>query len=562
MSSLTTIFDRAEKLRQLGNLAKAEELLRRIVRQEPAAHAAWHSLGLIAHQCGKLDRATEWVQKAVSLDQDRALYHRNLGELFRLQGQFVQAIASAERAIQLAPDDADAHYNLGIALSDKGRTDDAKEAYRRAIEIDPNHNRAWNNLGACCEQAGDKGAALQAYRNATAIAPDHAEAQNNAGAILSERGKLAEARACFEAAIEAKPDFAEAHHNLSPLKTYTSDDPHLAMLEQLALSAEHLASDIRTRLMFVLGKARDDVGYGCGAFAAYTQGNRMHRQTIAHDEARAEHLSQAIIRTFDRAFLEQEADAGHPDAGPIFILGMPRSGTTLVEQILSSHPAIHGAGELTDFHACVKAATGSRDLLEMEQWLGTLPSDAWQALGKAYVDRLRQQSPDATHIRITDKMPGNYHFIGWIRLALPQAKIIHVMRDPMDSCWSNYTRLFTQTMEFAYDLEELGRHYNRYIRLMRHWQSVLPEGAIHHIRYERLVEDLEGESRRLLAFVGLDFDQTCLAFHENRRQVRTASVAQVRKPLYTSSIGRWRTYERELAPLRAIVGEDYPHGIG
>ena len=433
---------------------------------------------------------------------------------------------------------------------------DAERAYRRAVAIQPGHNRAWNNLGACCEQAGDKRAALECYQHAVAIAPDHAEAQNNAGAILSERGDLDEARARFEAAIEARPDFAEAHHNLSTLKTYTPDDPHLAMLERLALSPATLPSDVQTRLMFALGKARDDAGYRCGAFIAYQHGNRRHRRTIDYDEARTERLTQAIIDTFDAAFFEDRSNTGHADPAPVFILGMPRSGTTLVEQILASHPDVFGAGELTDLHHCIKAAAGNRDLLDVRNWIDDLSPDAWQALGKAYVGRLRQVTPSAA--RATDKMPGNYHFIGWIRCALPEAKIVHVMRDPMDSCWSNYTRLFNQTMEFAYDLEELGRHYNRYNQLMRHWQQVLPEGAIHHVRYERLVADLEGESRRLLAFVGLDFDQACLAFHKNSRQVRTASVAQVRKPLYTSSIGRWRDYEQQLSPLRAIVGDLYP----
>ena len=558
MTSTSVLFSEAETCRRRGELAKAEELLCRIVHREPRAHEAWHSLSLIAHQAGRLDRAVEWLERAISIDHSQTLYHRNLGELFRLQGQLGQAIERGEAAIRISPDDADAHYNLGIALADAGRLDAAEKAYRRAVAIDPAHNRAWNNLGACFEQAGDKDRALDAYRRAIAIAPGHAEAQNNAGAILSERGELDEARACFEAAIATRPGFAEAHHNLSTLKTYASDDPHLAMLEKMALDADRLTADLRTRLMFALGKARDDAGYQAGAFAAYRAGNRFHRQTIDYDEARAQRVCQAIVGTFDDALFKRHGDLGHADSTPVFIVGMPRSGTTLVEQILASHPKIHGAGELTDLHQCIKAAAGSRDLLEVQHWIGELSAADFENLGKAYCKRLHQIAPGAARTRVTDKMPGNYHFIGWIRLALPEAKIVHVMRDPMDSCWSNYTRLFTQTMEFAYDLDELGRHYNRYRVLMRHWRKVLPEGAIHHVRYERLVEDLEGESRKLLAHVGLDFDPACLAFHENRRQVRTASVAQVRRPLYKSAVGRWLAYKRALQPLRAIVGHLYP----
>ena len=561
MASISSLFSEAEICRRLGDLAKAEELLRRIVREQPGAHAAWHSLGLIAHQGGRLDRANELLLKAISLDQSQALYHRNLGELFRLQGQLDLAIERGKTAIDLAPEDADANYNLGIALADKGRLEDARRVYEKAVELKPSHNLAWNNLGACYERSGDRDKALDAYRRAIAIDPDHAEAQNNAGALLSEQGELDEARACFEAAVAAKPNFAEAHQNLSTLKTYRPGDPHLAMLERLALSSASFSDSARTRLYFALGKAREDVGYHAGAFAAFAAANRQHRKTLQHNEARAERLCGAIARTFDRDFVDRHRGRGHPDPMPIFVLGMPRSGTTLVEQILASHPAVHGAGEITDLHQCIKVATGSRDFSDMERWMQELQPDVWRDIGKAYVERLNQRPPGAACTRITDKMPGNHHFIGWIHLVLPEAKIVHVMRDPMDSCWSNYTRLFTRTMEFAYDLEELGRQYNRYIGMMRHWHDVLPKGAIHHIRYERLVADLEGEIRRLLAFAELEFNPACLAFHKNRRQVRTASVAQVRKPLYASSIGRWRPYQAELEPLRAIVGDGYPHGL-
>ena len=385
MTSVSVIFEKAEKLRSLGDLPAAEELLCRIVREQPRIHQAWHSLGLIAHQCGRLDKATELIGKALELDRDRAIYHRNLGELRRLQGRHDQAIALAERAIHLAPKDADAFYNLGIALSECDRRDEAIKTYRRAIKIRPRHNFAWNNLGACLERANDKDGALKAYRKAVKIAPDHAEAQNNVGAILSERGKLDEAKSHFEAAIKAKPGFAEAHHNLSTLKTYTDDDPHLAMLEQLALSGRALSVDAQTRLMFALGKARDDVGYHRGAFVAYQNGNRQHRQTIANDEVNADRTMEAIIDTFDPAFLEQRVGLGSEDATPIFILGMPRSGTTLVEQILSSHPTVHGGGELSDFHDCVKNAAGSRDFLELGEWSDNVPPDFWKALGLSLI---------------------------------------------------------------------------------------------------------------------------------------------------------------------------------
>ena len=219
------------------------------------------------------------------------------------------------------------------------------------------------------------------------------------------------------------------------------------MLERLALSASLLPPVDRTRLLFALGKVRDDVGHAAAAFAAFTEGNRLHRQSIRHDKARAERLCQAIAQGFDHTFIEARRGLGYLDQLPIFILGMPRSGTTLVEQILASHPSIYGAGELTDLHQCINAETGNRDFARMDDWLGDLQAATWRRIGRAYIEKLRALAPDA--VRVTDKMPGNHHLIGWIRLTLPSAKIVHVMRDPLDSCWSNYTHLFTQTMEFA-----------------------------------------------------------------------------------------------------------------
>jgi hypothetical protein len=231
-----------------------------------------------------------------------------------------------------------------------------------------------------------------------------------------------------------------------------------------------------------------------------------------------------------------------------------------VRRTLCSHPRVHGAGELRDFHAVLSAHPQAGDMAEMQDWKPRLTEDDYREIGQAYLQRLRRH--DAQALRITDKMPGNFNLLGFICRALPGARIVHSMRDPMDSCLSNYSKLFNDSMEFAYDLEELGRYYQRYIGLMRHWEQVLPPGRLLHLRYEDMIADLPTHARRLIAHAGLDWDDACLRLYENRRKVRTASVAQVRSPIYTSSKGRWRAYGEGLAPLRAIVGEDYPHGLG
>lgn len=544
----------AARLQAAGNLAAAENLYRTILAASPDFAPAWQTLGLIACQVGKLPLAADLIAKAVALDGSAPLYHRNLCEICRRLGRLGEAIGAGERAVALAPDDLDAHYNLGLAYTDSGRQQEAIRCYRRALALNPDHNLSWNNLGAALEKMGDKAGAEEAYTRAVAIDPCHAEAQNNLGAIYSEQGRLAEARICFEAAIQARPGFVEAHYNLSSLKTYTPGDPHLAALESLAAQAAFLPVAARIRYNFALGKAREDTGEYDRAFAAYAEGNRLQHGLLPHDEAQAEDMLARIKNIFAHDFLTKLAGAFSgrgTEKTPVFIVGMPRSGTTLIEQILASHPAVFGAGELIDLHEVIHGAPGAISGQPFTAWAPKLNDDDFRALGENYLERIQQLSPD--RIYITDKMPANFFYIGMIRRMLPQARIIHAMRDPMDSCFSCFARLFNDTMAFAYDMGTLGRYYVRYMQLMEHWQAVLPEGTILNVRYEEVVADVEGQARRMLAYLGLPWDDTCLAFYDNKRLVKTASVAQVRRPIYTTSVARWQRFGQHLDPLFEIV---------
>ena len=547
----------AEAWRQAGRLAEAEQAARQVLAADPGNGAAFQVLSLIAHQVGNAAQAADLMARAVAAAPGVASYRRNLCEMLRRLKRLPEAIDHGREAVRLAPDDPVARYNLGVALDDHGDLEGARAQFARAVELDPNHNLAWNNLGSTRNRLGDEDGALTAYLRAAEIDPRHAEAQNNAGAIYIERGELDLARARFRLAIDARPDFLEAHQNLSTLIRYTPDNPHYAFLETELARRNALDGEQRLRLLFAVGKAREDVGHYPLALIAFHEANRLKRATLAYDEPRAERLLAALTRPFGCGdFPPAPADA---DPTPVFILGMPRSGTTLLEQVLASHPQVHGAGELKDFHAALRAHPKVGDMADAPRWVPTLTDADYRAIAADYLTRLRTHHPSAA--RITDKMPGNYHYLGFILRALPGARIIHSMRDPMDSCWSNYTRLFNDTMEFAYDLGELARYYNRYIAFMRHWQAVAPPGRILHLPYERMVADTETEARRVIAHIGLPWDDACLRFHENRRQVRTASVAQVREPIYRTSVGRAAAYGDGLAPLRAIVGEDYPHGL-
>ena len=556
-SALDVFMAQAHAQEIAGNLRGAESIYRQILATDANYPPAHHALGLLALNGGNLELAVQWVSQAVRLDSSNALYHRNLGEMCRRLGRLEQAILSGIAAIKLAPNDLDAHYNLGLAYTDARDYGKAIQRYRQALKINPLHGLSWNNLGSALEQQDDKTGAEKAYAKAVAINPQHAEAQNNLGAIYSEQGKLDEARGCFEAAIAAKPDFVEAHYNLSSLKTYKSDDPHLAMLEEVMQHQATLTTHARIRYCFALGKALDDTGHYDRAFAAYEEGNRLQHGLLPMDEVLADRLLAQIVATFDAAFFSARSSWSGASAGhrtPVFIVGMPRSGTTLLEQILCSHASVHGAGELVDLSQTINAATRTADGHLFTEAVVNLSEADVRGIGEAYLQRVWKLSPKSRFI--TDKMPANFFYLGLIHLALPGAKIIHAMRDPMDSCFSCYSRLFNDTMDFAYDQGTLGRYYVRYMKLIDHWHRVLPEGTILNLPYEQMVADTETQARRVLEFVGLPWDENCLKFHENKRLVKTASVAQVRKPIYRTSLARWKHFANHLRPLLEIV-KDY-----
>ena len=557
-TALNQAMNQAQAHERAGRFGEAEVAYRQIITVDQSFHPAYHALGLLAFNAGNLPMAADLLKAAVALDKKTPLYQRNYGEMCRRLGRLDESIAAGKAACKLAPTDIDAHYNLGLAYTDAKEYEHAINAYRKALKLDSKHGLSWNNLGSALEQQGDKTAALEAYTKAVALNPFHAEAQNNAGAIFSEQGKLDEARASFQAAIDAKPDFVESHYNLSSLKTYKKDDPHLSMLEGVYANRNHLSNHARIRYCFALGKALDDIGQYERAFAAYDEGNKLQHAILPMDEQNADVMLANIIQIFDAKFfaerksnLQQVKETGKT---PIFIVGMPRSGTTLLEQILCSHASVHGAGELIDLNAVITQATGASVGKPFTAGVQTLSEADMRHIGEDYLKRVWKLSPESTFI--TDKMPANFFYLGLIHLALPHAKIIHAMRDPMDSCFSCYSRLFNDTMEFAYDQGTLGRYYARYIKLMQHWHKVLPAGTILDLPYEKMVDDTEAQARRVLEFVGLPWDANCLQFHKNDRLVKTASVAQVRKPIYKTSVARWKHFGQHLTPLLRLV-QDY-----
>lgn len=540
-----------------NRLDEAADAYRDALGLRPEFSQAHANLGFTLMSLHRYAEAEPHLCKALQAHPHSAPIHNALGVVRYGQGRMADAAESFRRSVALLPNDAEAHASLGNALRELGSFAEAEASYRRAIALDGPFARAYFDFGGLLYIQERYEEAEQNYRRALELKPDYVEACNNLGRSIRRQGRLDEARDYFDAALAIDPEFVEAYCNLAALRTFTAAHAEPERLEKLAHKLPALSENLRIRYWFSLGKMREDLGHYDEAFSAYAQGNRLKHEQLSPDEAGKIALVDQVRAVFDERFFASRPVPASTGKSPVFIVGMPRSGTSLIEQILSTHPAIHGAGELPELENMLfaLAAEAGKPVAAFPEIASHMTAEELLRLGEAYTDRVWQLAP-AAH-RIIDKMMANFAYIGMIRLMLPNAKIIHAMRDPMDSCFSCYATLFSKNnLDYTYDLGELGRYYARYIEMMQHWQRVLPPGSILELRYEDMVADTEGQARRLLDYLELPWDARCLNFHENKRVVKTASAAQVRRPVYRSSVARWRHFETQLQPLLDIV-RDY-----
>jgi tetratricopeptide (TPR) repeat protein len=417
--------------------------------------------------------------------------------------------------------------------------------------IDPDHFFAKVGLASAQISMGRHAEAIALCRAAVAAQPDFPPALSVLGLALAEMGDIEEATAVSTRAVALAPNRPEFCYNLARLYKVRRGDPVLDALEAALPGAAWLSPREACWLRFGLAKAYDDIGERDLGFARLLEGNAIRRREVVYDEANALGAMDRIRAIFTAEFMASREGLGDSSDVPVFIVGMPRSGTTLVEQVLASHPAVFGAGERTDLRRTVERLSGVLPFMEAVSDIG---GEQLRGMGAAYVAALRPLAPDVA--RITDKMPANFHFAGLIHLILPKARIIHVMRDPVDTCLSCFSKLFTSGQNYSYDLAELGRFHRAYQRLMAHWRKVLPPDVMLEVKYEDLVDDLESEARRILAHCELPWDDACLEFHKTSRAVNTASMTQVRQPIYRGSVGRWRPDSALLRPLlEALEGD-------
>jgi tetratricopeptide (TPR) repeat protein len=537
-------------LRAQGKLDEAVAAYRQAILLNPHFAEAYNDIGNVLRSLGKLGEAEAAYRQALVLKPDYPHACYNLGSILKDTNKLEEAVAAYRDAIRARPDLAEAHTNLGIVLRAQGKVDEAVDAHREAIRIKPDYAKAYTNLGNALHDQGKLDNAVAASRQAIALDPNLADAHNNLGLALMALGHLSEASAALEQAIRLAPRTVKYRRNLGEIKPFAAGDAHLAEMEQLARDGALLSADDWVELHFGLGKAYEDQGRHADAFLQWLHGTALKRRQIAYDEAATLGVLDRAEALFTSELNSTWQNVGEPSSVPVFIVGMPRSGSTLVEQILASHPQVCGGGELTYFGKAVKMTFGGS--ASFPELVSGMTDKDVRALGARYLAEITPLAPTATHI--TDKMPSNFVLAGLIHLALPNAPIIHTIRDPVDTCLSCFSKLFARGQDYTYDLAELGRYYCRYLALMAHWRRVLPAGRILDVRYEDVVCDLEGQARRIIAHCGLDWDPRCLAFHQTQRPVRTASATQVRQPIYGSSVGRWRAYAPFIGPLLAELG--------
>jgi tetratricopeptide (TPR) repeat protein len=500
-----------------GRLEEAERIYRRILQQNPQNVDALRLLAQIAARADHADDAERMLQEALRFAPDFMLAILDLGKLYKEQDRYAEAIGCFDRAIALEPTHVQAHVLRAATLARASFTPEAAAAYRHCLELRPRHAGALLGLGHALKASGDY-----------------------AGAVAS-----------YDACIGLTPDSGETWWSLANLKTYRFDDAAIATMENHAAS-EGLGTQSRVNFLFALGKAWEDRGDYERAWDFYREGNARQRAEVRYDPVQTELVNDRIIAVYTAEFLASLAGAGDPDRAPIFILGLPRSGSTLLEQILASHSSVEGTAELPYVGRVATSLNLNRPSgINYPEAMRELSSANVAALGARYLALARvHRRTDAP--RFIDKMPNNFPNAGLIALMLPNAKIIDARRHPLDACFSCWRQLFAKGQNFTYDLTEIGEYYLQYQRMMDHWDRVLP-GRVLTVQYEEVVSNLEAQVRRLLEFCGLPWEDECLRFHESSRAVRTPSAEQVRQPIYDRSVGHWRRYERHLGELVAVI---------
>ncbi|HEX2138242.1 MAG TPA: sulfotransferase [Woeseiaceae bacterium] len=570
-------------LLELKRPREAAEILRKAVRLDPALDQGWFNLGKALAMLGLGKEADEAFEKSFALNPERgklalAAEHHKEGrleeaerlyrEIIRGNPKNVDAIRllgrvalsarrhdDAERlfhrAIRLAPDFTGAMTDLGRLFKEQNRFDEAIEWFGKVIELEPANPQAHFQLAGTLAPAALTYRAIESYRKALELSPRFPGARLGLGHVLKTVGRQEEAIEAYRECIRLRPDNGESYWSLANLKTYRLSDEDIAEMAK-RLEQDDLTHQSRVNFLFAMAKAQEDRGHFQRAWQYYVEGNAAQRMQEKYDPVGTEVVNDAIVEVFDRELLARNTGLGNPDPSPIFVIGLPRSGSTLIEQILASHSAVEGTSELPYVGRVATSLNRNRaDGVNYPEAVRELSAEHFQALGQDYLDLAAMHRTERAP-RFIDKMPNNFPAVGFLHLILPNAKIIDARRHPLDSCVGCFRQLFAKGQTFTYDLSDIGEYFLEYQRMMDHWDEVLP-GRVLTVQYEELVNDVEVQVRRLLDYCELPFEESCLKFYETERPVRTASSEQVRQPIHNRSVGFWRNYEDKLEELKAVL---------
>ncbi len=567
-----------------GQLHKARELFEQVCQADHSDIESWVSLVTINARLNRPDQVERCCRSIIALlpGSDEAHYH--LGCALMLQQKYRDAVAVFRQAIQLNPRYVLSWLHLGKVLHALDDVDEALYCYRKVTELEPDSAQAYSSMGRILENRGEIDAAMAQYKKALQITPGLVEANIGLAYVFIHLGEFGEAQALADRALQTdknnedaiaiaanvanrmgdpgkafrllRPVIESGSNHVNAAITFSNisrslgkEDEAISMIEHVLASQQAISSSNRCSLHFELGRLYDYKSAYEKAFMHYQQGNMLKRADFDTEQHRLR--TDALIANYSSGFMASAPRASLRTSRPVFVVGMIRSGTTLIEQILASHPAVHGAGELPDI---IRMTSSLHSELESDlhypQCLALLSRETVDTLAGSYIDRLQQLAPGAD--RVIDKMPGNFMHLGLIEMLFPDAVVIHCIRDPLDTCLSAYFQDFSQSHAYSYDLRDLGAVYGQYLRVMEHWRKVLTIPML-EVQYEDLIADQMTISRRLVEFCGLEWDERCLRFHEAGHAIATASYDQVRRSLYKGSAGRWKNYAHYLDPLRMAL---------
>jgi tetratricopeptide (TPR) repeat protein len=549
-----------QALAALGRGDEADTALEAWFEQDPGRMQV--ALALDHLGAGRKEEGIATLRKALRENPDNVDALHTLAQAYWGDENRVSDIeALLRKATALAPGLVPAWVMLGMLLHQSERSEEAIGCYQRVVEMDPENPSAWSGLGADYAKIGDMEKSAAAYARSVALQPSPGIHMSYAHA-LKALGHQAEALREYRAAIAEKPDFGEVYWSMANLKVFRFEPAEVAAMEQQVQRAD-LSESADVHFRFALGKACEDAGDYDRAWEFYHTGNQRQRPLVPYDPVAFEMRHRQMAEVFTREFLERHAGQGFDSAAPIFIVGLPRSGSTLIEQILASHSQVEGTLELSTLgEIAVSVARYRGDRIEYPEAVRQLTPRDFRAYGRQYIEETKiYRTTGKPHF--TDKLPNNFSHIGFAHLILPNAKIINARRHPLDSILGSYKQLFGKGQNFTYDMDELAMYYRQYHEIMKHWHRVLP-GKVLDVHYEDTVGDFATQVRRILAHCGLPFEEACLRFHETNRAVRTASSEQVRQPLSTRALGTWRRYEKHLQPWReelADIIDELPESV-